>query len=137
MDFGMLPLFRDSIRKVFQGEEISGSMNAMGYDQLPVTAAYSKVGDYPIAAVVEEIDGSKLSWDHTGSLHLLQNLLAAISVLMGVVLFCALILKKYVERETSDSADQVGVEPEMEWRPEEKGDFLFLDPVTAENFDDL
>jgi hypothetical protein len=54
-NLGELELFQNQILPLFSGKALSGSLTAIGADQLPVEAAYVRLGQSPLALVVEHM----------------------------------------------------------------------------------
>lgn len=52
-DFSHTGVFADGARSLFLSSTMIGTGNFSAFDQLPVTAAYSRIGDLPFAAVIE------------------------------------------------------------------------------------
>lgn len=63
-DFSKTPLFQQALQKVVQGAWISGSGDSIGIDQVPIGAAYYRIGQLPLAIVVEEVNSSQFTHIH-------------------------------------------------------------------------
>jgi hypothetical protein len=93
-DFSGFSLFHTLIRKGLEGAYSTGSGDFLGVDQLPVGVAFQRLGQLPLAVVVEELNNQSMEYGDEIQIGLLA--LIAWAVLGFLIFGCALILRSYL-----------------------------------------
>jgi hypothetical protein len=120
-DFSGIALFQNLLQRAFQGTMTGGAGDFTSIDRLPVGTAFYKLGQLPLALVVEEVNSARLYRTDGGWIAILT--LFTFALLAFLVLGCALILSSYLVKTVTltvqpeapyPGMDREGIEGETE-----------------------